>query len=54
MESVVDLSRQVFGMKNLSVLNIGVLPTAGIANPTISMWCPGEALADRLRVDLGG
>lgn len=47
-ESVVDLELRVHGFHNLSVLSTAVFPTAGTANPTFSMFCLAEALAERL------
>lgn len=48
-DSVVDPGLKVHGTSNLSVLSTAVFPTAGTANPTFSMLCLGEALADDLR-----
>jgi len=47
-EDVVDPELRVHGISNLAVLSTAVFPTAGTANPTFSMLCLGEALADRL------
>ena len=47
-EDVVDPELRVHGMANLAVLSTAVFPTAGTANPTFSMLCLGDALADRL------
>ena len=47
-EDVVDPELRVYGMPNLAVLSTAVFPTAGTANPTFSMLCLGDALADRL------
>lgn len=48
-ESVVDPELKVHGTKNLSVLSTGIFPSAGTANPTFSMLCFSELLADCLR-----
>ena len=53
-EAVVDPDLKVYGVNNLSVLSTAVFPTAGTANPTFSMLCLGEALADRLAFELSG
>jgi choline dehydrogenase-like flavoprotein len=47
-ESIVDLELRVKGTRNLFVLSTGVLPTAGTANPTFTMLCLGDRLADRI------
>jgi hypothetical protein len=47
-EAVVDLSLRARGTGNLWVLSTGLFPTAGTANPTFSMLCLGDALADTL------
>jgi len=47
-EAVADLSLRVRGTGNLWVLSTGLFPTAGTANPTFSMLCLGDALADTL------
>jgi choline dehydrogenase-like flavoprotein len=47
-EAVVDLSLRTRGTRNLWVLSTGLFPTAGTANPTFSMLCLGDALADTL------
>lgn len=53
-EAVVDPELRVNGMQNLSVLSTAIFPTAGTANPTFSMLCFGEALADRLDMEFNG
>jgi choline dehydrogenase-like flavoprotein len=45
-EATVDWDLRVRGTKNLFVLSTGVLPSAGTANPTFSMLCLGDKLAD--------
>lgn len=56
--AVVDPDLRVHGTSNLSVLSTAVFPTAGTANPTFSMLCFAERLANRLiehrRRDAGG
>jgi choline dehydrogenase-like flavoprotein len=47
-EATVDLDLRVRGTRNLYVLSTGVFPSAGTANPTFSMLCLGDALADQL------
>ncbi|MCX7177142.1 MAG: GMC oxidoreductase [Proteobacteria bacterium] len=47
-EAVVDLELRVGGTQNLYVLSTGLLPSAGTANPTFSMLCLGDRLADKL------
>ncbi len=47
-EATVDLDLRVRGTQNLYVLSTGVFPSAGTANPTFSMLCLGDRLADRL------
>jgi choline dehydrogenase-like flavoprotein len=51
-DGVVDQHLQVNGAKGLWVLSTGVLPTAGSANPTFTMLCLAQGLAQRLRADL--
>ena len=46
--AVVSSELQVHGSLNLFVLSTAVFPTAGTANPTLSMLCLGEELADLL------
>ena len=46
--SVVTEDLRVHGSSNLFVLSTAVFPTAGTANPTFSMLCLGEALAECL------
>jgi choline dehydrogenase-like flavoprotein len=45
---VVDFDLKVHGVDNLWVLSTGVLPSAGTANPTFSMLCLGNRLAEQL------
>ncbi len=52
-EAVVDPELRVRGTQNLSVLSTAVFPTAGTANPTFSMLCFAEMLADRLQQTVG-
>ena len=47
-EATVDLELKVRGTQNLYVLSTGVFPSAGTANPTFSMLCLGDMLADKL------
>ncbi|MGH6693496.1 MAG: GMC family oxidoreductase [Gammaproteobacteria bacterium] len=47
-EATVDLDLRVRGTRNLFVLSTGVLPSAGTANPTFSMLCLGDKLAETL------
>jgi choline dehydrogenase-like flavoprotein len=47
-EATVDLDLRVRGTHNLFVLSTAVFPSAGTANPTFSMLCLGDRLADRL------
>ena len=46
--ATVDLDLRVRGTENLYVLSTGVFPSAGTANPTFSMLCLGDRLADKL------
>ena len=46
--AVVDTHLRVHGTDNLWVLSTGVLPSAGTANPTFTMLCLGDELADDL------
>ncbi|MFB6286520.1 MAG: GMC oxidoreductase [Candidatus Bipolaricaulia bacterium] len=48
-EAVVDPELQTYGTENLRVLSTAVFPTAGTANPTFSMLCFAEMLADQLQ-----
>ena len=47
-EATVDLDLRVRGTQNVFVLSTGVLPSAGTANPTFSMLCLGDKLAETL------
>lgn len=47
-EATVDLNLIVKGTANLYVLSTGVFPSAGTANPTFSMLCLGDLLAEQL------
>ena len=46
-EATVDLTLRVQGTENLYVLSTAVFPSAGTANPTFSMLCLGETLAQK-------
>lgn len=46
--AVVDLELRVRGLANLSLASTAVLPSAGTANPTFTMLCLAEELAERL------
>lgn len=46
--ATVHLDLRARGTQNIYVLSTGVLPSAGTANPTFSMLCLGDALADKL------
>ena len=46
--SVVASDLRVHGSSNLFALSTAVFPTAGTANPTFSMLCLGEALAETI------
>jgi len=46
--ATVDLELRARGAQNLYVLSTGVFPSAGTANPTFSMLCLGDMLADKL------
>lgn len=52
--AVVDPDLRANGTDNLWVLSTAVLPTAGTANPTFTMLCLGEELADRLAEESEG
>lgn len=47
-EATVDLDLRVKGTRNLYVLSTGLFPSAGTANPTFSMLCLGDRLAEQL------
>jgi choline dehydrogenase-like flavoprotein len=47
-EAVVDAELRVHGTLNLWLLSSGVLPSAGSANPALSMLCLGEELSRKL------
>lgn len=47
-EATLDLDLRVKGTANLYVLSTAAFPSAGSANPTFSMFCLGEALAEKL------
>ena len=51
-EAVVAPDLKVHGTHNLSVLSTAVFPSAGTANPTFSMLCLADSLADRLKNDV--
>jgi choline dehydrogenase-like flavoprotein len=46
--SVLNMELLARGARNLYVLSTGALPSAGTANPTFTMLCLGDRLADRL------
>jgi len=52
-EAVVDGNLKVWGLNNLWVVSTGVLPSAGTANPTFTMLCLAERLAEQLVADKG-
>lgn len=52
--SVVASDLRVHGSSNLFVLSTAVFPTAGTANPTFSMLCLGETLAQCLTREFRG
>lgn len=47
-DAVVDPELRVHGAANLWLLSTGVLPSAGTANPALTMLCLGEELAHQL------
>lgn len=47
-EAVVDHGLKVRGVENLWVVSTGVLPSAGTANPTFTMLCLAQDLAEHL------
>ncbi len=47
-DAVVDMGLRVRGMGNLWVASTGVLPSAGTANPTFTLLCLAEGLAQRI------
>lgn len=47
-QAVVDENLKVWGLENLWVVSTGVLPSAGTANPTFTMLCLAERLAEQL------
>jgi choline dehydrogenase-like flavoprotein len=47
-EAVVDENLKVWGLENLWVVSTGVLPSAGTANPTFTMVCLADRLAEQL------
>jgi choline dehydrogenase-like flavoprotein len=49
---VVDASSRVHGIDNLYVAGSSVFPTAGVANPTLSIVALALRLADHLRSSL--
>ena len=51
-EAVVDENLRVWGLKNLWVVSTGVLPSAGTANPTFTMLCLAERLAEQFVADV--
>jgi choline dehydrogenase-like flavoprotein len=51
--AAVDMDLRVNGTANVFVLSTGVFPGAGAANPTFSMLCLGDSLAEQLADILG-
>lgn len=51
-EAVVDTNMKVWGLANLWVVSTGVLPSAGTANPTLTMLCLAEGLVERLTANI--
>jgi len=51
-EAVVDQELKVRGATNLFVLSTAVFASAGTANPTFSLFCFAERLAERLRKEI--
>jgi choline dehydrogenase-like flavoprotein len=49
-EAVVDYNLKVWGVQNLWTVSTGVLPSAGTANPTFTMLCLVDQLAEHLQV----
>jgi choline dehydrogenase-like flavoprotein len=50
-EAVVDHNLKVWGMQNLWVSTTGVLPSAGTANPTLTLLCLSHQLAEHLQTE---
>ena len=48
LEAVVDQNLKVWGVENLWVVSTGVLPTAGTANPTFTILCLADRLANSI------
>jgi len=48
-EAVVDTSLKVWGLQNLWLVSTGILPSAGSANPTFTMLCLAEKLAEQFQ-----
>ena len=44
--AVVNTNLKVHGVKNLYLISTALIPTAGIANPTFSLFCLCEYLAE--------
>lgn len=53
-DGVVDADLRCFGVPNLSVLATSAFPTAGGANPTMTLACAAIRLADRLAGSMCG
>ena len=51
-EAVVDNDLKVWGLENTWVVSTGVLPSAGTANPTFTMLCLAERLAEHITTDV--
>ena len=47
-EAVVDYHLKVWGIENIWVVSTGVLPSAGTANPTFTMLCLADRLANTI------
>ena len=52
-EAVVDENLKVWGLENLWVVSTGVLPSAGSANPSFTMLCLADRLAEQLTIGKG-
>ena len=50
-DAVVDFDLKVWGLQNVWVASTGVLPSAGSANPTFTMLCLTQKLAEQLISD---
>ncbi len=52
-QGVVDADCRVHGLSNLYIAGSSVFPTAGIANPTLTLIALAMRLSDHLKVELG-